>query len=497
VTKYARDLLCLVGGGVFPLSLSPFDLWPLAIFSPALLFVAVSACSIRRAIIRFYLFNLAMFAVGVSWIYVSINVYGGAPVVLSLVLVVLFVAGYAIVSVPLAFLYARFFRHSVGMSIVGFCALWVLQEWLRSWLLTGFPWLFVGYGFMGTSIAAYAPIAGIYGVSLAGVVCAICLTVAIRQRSAWFFIPVAGVVVGGILVAQFSFTESASKVTVSLVQGNVDQHSKWHRKNRQPILDRYMNATATEWGRDLVIWPEAALTVFHEQAGNLLSGLDNQARLAGSTLVLGIPDRDDDGGFQNTVIAVGNGSGQYIKRRLVPFGEYVPLEGLLRGLIRFFDLPMSRNKSGPWEQAPLTAGGLILSTSICYEVVYPDLVRRTAAAPDLLVTVSNDTWFGASIGPWQHLQMARMRAMENGRTMLRATNNGVTAVIDHKGVVVDSLPQFERGVLRGQAEVRSGLTPYHRFGSYPVLVLCLLSAIGSLVAQRYFNREKEHYLTRE
>jgi len=174
------------------------------------------------------------------------------------------------------------------------------------------------------------------------------------------------------------------------------------------------------------------------------------------------------------VVALGKGEGQYIKRRLVPFGEYVPLEGLIRGVIQFFDLPMSRNRPGPWSQPALTAGGLRLSTSICYEVVYPDLVRDTVAEPDLLITVSNDTWFGESIGPWQHLQMARMRALENGRAMARATNNGITALIDHRGRIVSTLPRFEQGILRGELEVRSGRTLFHRFGSYPVLGLSLI-----------------------
>ena len=202
-----------------------------------------------------------------------------------------------------------------------------------------------------------------------------------------------------------------------------------------------------------------------------MDDLQAKASETGSTLLTGIPDMDAEGRFQNTVVALGRGQGQYIKRRLVPFGEYVPLESLLRGVIRLFDLPMSRNKPGPWDQPRLTAGEISLSTSICYEVIYPELVREDA---DLLVTLSNDTWFGESIGPWQHLQMARMRALENGRTMIRATNNGVTAIIDHRGKVIASLPQFEEGVLRADAEIRQGQTLFNRFGSLPVLVLCLI-----------------------
>ena len=203
----------------------------------------------------------------------------------------------------------------------------------------------------------------------------------------------------------------------------------------------------------------------------------------------GIPDRYDNGGLQNTVLALGNGSGQYIKRRLVPFGEYVPLEGVLRGLIQFFDLPMSRNISGPLMQPPVVAGNLLLSLSICYEVAYPELVRQSTRDADLLVTVSNDTWFGSSIGPWQHLQMARMRTLENGRAMVRATNNGVTALIDHQGRLKATLPQFEAGVLRGDIEIRTGSTFFTQFGSLPCFVLCFLLILVVPVQQQRLARK--------
>jgi apolipoprotein N-acyltransferase len=163
-----------------------------------------------------------------------------------------------------------------------------------------------------------------------------------------------------------------------------------------------------------------------------------------------------------------------VKRRLVPFGEYVPLEGLLRGLIEFFDLPMSRSSPGPWQQPLLDLGGHRGAMAICYEIVYPDLVRSQAAEADVLLTISNDTWFGRSIGPLQHLEMARMRALENGRWVLRGTNNGVTAIIDPRGRVQARLPQFEPGVLRGEYRTMSGTTPFTRYGHGPLLVLLFL-----------------------
>jgi len=190
--------------------------------------------------------------------------------------------------------------------------------------------------------------------------------------------------------------------------------------------------------------------------------------------------------FENTALVVGAGSGRYVKRRLVPFGEYVPLEGLLRGLIGFFNLPMSTSEPGPESQPGMTAGAVRIGTAICYEIAYPELVRRDAQTADVLVTISNDAWFGGSIGPHQHLQIARMRALENARYVLRSTNTGITAAIDERGVVQARLPQFEQGVLTANWRPMAGETPFTRWGTLPGLIVTLL--VGLLCLWRNFRR---------
>ncbi len=472
--RWYLDVAALVAGALFPLSLSPFDFWPIALVAPVALFWVARSGSTWRTVLRFYLFNLGMFTVGVSWIFVSIHNYGGASVPLAAALVGSFVAAYSLVCVPLAYVYARFFRQSDISQVIGFVALWVLQEWLRSWFLTGFPWLFLGYGVMETPIVNFAPYVGVFGVSFVSVLAMLSVLIAFeRQKVAWV-LPFMLVLTLGFVLERIPLTSPDGSIDVSLIQGNVDQHVKWRPENRLPILNLYRQATEDEWGRDLVVWPEASITIFREYATEYLDQLDKEGKAMDTSLVLGIPDRNDEGRFLNTLVAVGEGNGRYIKRRLVPFGEYVPLEQYLRGVISFFDLPMSRNRSGPANQPPILVGEHVVSASICYEVVYPDLVRQAAESPALLLTVSNDTWFGTSIGPWQHLQMAQMRALENGRSMVRATNNGVTAVINHRGKLVASLPQFEAGILRQSVELRRGDTPFHRYGSWPVLGLCLM-----------------------
>jgi apolipoprotein N-acyltransferase len=296
----------------------------------------------------------------------------------------------------------------------------------------------------------------------------------------WFF---------GLALEDVAWSEARAGRTAALVQGNIEQASKWNPDSRLPIIAHYRRLTEPQWGADLILWPEAAITVFEHQAEDLLATLDARGKATGSSLVLGLPAvrayPGDEYSFLNTARGLGMAEGRYVKRRLVPFGEYVPLEDLLRGLIRFFDLPMSHSEAGDWRQPPLRLDGGRANMAICYEIVYPELVRDEV---EVLLTISNDTWFGDSIGPHQHLAIARMRALENGRWLLRATNNGVTAIIDHRGDIRAMLPQFEEGVLTGEYEERTGRTPFNRFGPSPLYTLLLLAGVAVLVTPGFARR---------
>jgi len=236
------------------------------------------------------------------------------------------------------------------------------------------------------------------------------------------------------------------------------------------------------------VWPETAVPVLKDQAIGYLSMMDRFASDRQSALITGVPIRQPnergEQRYYNAVSVVGQGSGDYLKQRLVPFGEYVPLQDMLRGLIAFFDLPMSDFARGERDQPLLEAKGHRIATFICYEVVYPEFAAEMAAQSDLLLTVSNDTWFGKSIGPLQHLQMAQMRALEAGRWMIRATNNGVTVLIDPFGRITERLPQFEQATLYGQVQPMQHLTPYLQWRSWPLIILCSLLAGWALVRRR-------------
>ena len=489
-------LLAPIAGALVTLSLAPFDLWPAGILSCALYGYLLCRCSAGQAIWRGWLYGLGLFGSGASWVYVSIHVYGYASVPLAVVLTLLFCAGLALLHSLFAWCYVRWIRILPGGMLLGFPALWVLFEWLRSWLLTGFPWLYLGYAHVDTWIAGWAPIFGVFGLSFICALTGMCLFLCWRSRQAVSITTYVGLIltlwIGGSVLKPIEWVDRASErpLSVALYQPNIPQEHKWDRAWYQPILNQFEAAFKASDGRDIILWPESAIPSPYYRARDFLGPVAERARQSESTLITGIPTRSADGeSYYNSILSLGQGRGQYDKQRLVPFGEYVPLEAWLRGLIRFFDLPMSNFSAGKAQQPPLRAGSFRVAPFICYEVVYPDLVARAARDADLLVTISNDSWFGRSIGPLQHLQMARMRALENGRYMLRGTNNGVSAIIDHRGQLVAQTPQFVTTTLYGEAEVMLGRTPFSSLGSTVILAGCGLALAVMLLLYLAFWRD--------
>lgn len=497
-------LIALAAGALLPLSLAPHGIWPLGLLSVGAWFWALRGGGGRDWLLGWW-FGVGKYAVGASWVYVSIHTYGAAPVPLAAALVALFVAGVAWFAVLNAVLFARLRTGDPIVDALSFAVVFVISEWVLTWLLTGFPWLFVGHAHLDTALRGLVPVGGVLLASLGAALTATLLVAAARlwwQRRASSALPSpydlsprrAGIRlrlaftltlacvpwVAGALLAPIDWVRPGDTRSVALVQGNVDQAIKWEADASARVIRTHVDLTEPHWDAGLIIWPEAALVRFEHEVPDLLQQLDARARAGGSALVLGIPYAErvaaDQVAYYNAVRVLGTGSGRYLKQRLVPFGEYVPLEGVLRGLIAFFDLPMSGFSRGPEAQPLLDIGGLRAAMAICYEVVYPELVRQSAAGADVLLTVSNDTWFGASAGPLQHLEMARMRALEHGRWLLRATNNGVTAVVDARGRVRARLPQFQAGVLQADWMVMHGVTPYTRYGYLPVVSAALVLA---------------------
>ena len=477
--SFMPSLLALFAGALFPLGMAPLNWWPLIPLSMLGLFLLLQQQPAKGAFWRAFWFGMGFHGVGVSWVYVSIHFYGGTSVGLSLLGTALFAAFLSLVFFSLPFwLYSRWRLNQ--LAALGFALIWVLVEWVKSWLLSGFPWLWAGYGFIDTPLAALAPVIGVLGISAVVAISATALPSLLRVPPKLKLALLAALclpwLVGlGLQHHQWTQPDQNQPMSVALIQGNIPQDQKWDPKHRNSIYQRYQSLTAAQWDKDIVLWPEAAYPVFYHEALEVVSELDIKAAETSTTLISGVarwnlaPGGQDE--FFNSVFAIGTGSGMYDKQKLVPFGEYVPLASMLQGLIPFFNLPLANFIEGGDDQPPLLANGYQFSVYICYEIVYPELVRLQSLQRDFLITISNDAWFGRSWGPLQHFQMARMRALEVGRYLLRGTNTGITAIIDHRGQVLSRLPQFVAGTLEGTIYPVTGTTPFQRWGHRPVLII--------------------------
>ena len=492
VKALASLLVPIISGALFVPGLAPMSAWPSTLLSIAALLYLMHRKSQQSAFFIGWLYGVGLFGAGVSWVYVSIQVHGQAPPLLAGTLTALFCLGLATLTGLQMALYRRCSRGRKTPSSLLFAAIWVLFEWLRSWLFTGFPWLYAGYIALDTPAAGWAPVVGVYGLSflIAGLSAAIGSLAlntasALRKRGAEASIWVI-IILTGMPLSAVSWTQDRSApLTVAIYQPNIPLEKKWDRRYFRAIQQQYTDNSRPYFkNTDLVLWPESALPTYKDRIEDYLSLVATEATETGTTLITGIPTRDAQGGY-NSIVVLGLGAGEYRKQKLVPFGEYVPFEENLRGLIKFFDLPMSNFIPGPNVPPILSAGPLKVASFICYEIVYPDFVWQGARDAALLVTVSNDSWFGHSIGPLQHLQMARFRALETGRPLLRGTNNGVSAIIDHKGDLLVATPQFEEVVITGEVQPKTGLTPLMWLGSTPILAFC-----GLLIAAAAYRRQR-------
>ncbi|UTF61487.1 apolipoprotein N-acyltransferase [Gilvimarinus sp. DA14] len=491
---YNAAALALLAGALQPLAFAPFNLWPLALLGLAVFPLLLFKVASRRAWIVALAFGLGLYGVGVSWIFVAIHQFGNASVWLAGLLTALFVLFMAgIFAVPFVICRSLMGHGRLGI-LLGFPACYLLGEWLRSWLLTGFPWLYLGYGHLQTPLAGWAPLFGVLGLSFITAFSAATL-------AAWGFFmrPSGNLWMASIMVCalwlvgwqlenvQWSKLNRDQPISVTMVQPNVAQELKWNPKFAQPTLDRLMDLSEPHWDSDWLIWPEAAVPLTYNNALDFLNRVNRQAADTNTGLVTGIIYDDlSRRRYYNSVTGFGEAMGIYHKRRLVPFGEYVPLEDWLRGTIEFFDLPTSYIHRGPDDQRGLLINDVSIAPSVCYEVVYPSLVAESARHRNVLLTVSNDAWFADSIGPLQHLQMAQMRALETGRYLLRSTNNGVSAIVDPKGRVVEKSRQFVSATLSGVIYPAYGDTPFMRWGSWPVVFLSLALLLGLLASQRRY-----------
>ena len=493
-------IIVFIAGAVMTLAYAPFDYWFIPFLSlSSLFYFSTKSDSPKQSAKLGFSFGLGWFGFGISWVHVSIADFGGLPLIASLALMLLLV-GYLALYPALSIFLAK--RYQSKLGAIGFVVFWLLSEWLRSWVFTGFPWLSIGYTQLTSLLNGFGPIIGEIGLQAIVLLLSVSLLYPRKRLALISFIFLFNL---GWALSFINWTQdnpqSQKEISISLVQGNIAQSVKWQPDNEMPTMMKYWQLTEPVWAlSDIVIWPEAAIPRLEVMAEDFLMHLNDTANDTNTSLITGIVDYQPDTELAyNNVIVLGKSSkdaennpytykaeNRYSKHHLLPIGEFVPFESILRTLAPIFDLPMSSFSRGDYIQNNLEANGIKITPAICFEIAFSQQVGDNINQDsDLILTVSNDAWFGNSHGPWQHLQIAQMRALEYAKPVVRVTNNGVTAIIDHKGNIQSQLPQNVADVLSETITLNEFSTPYKKHGNSPLIVLIIILNLFILYNKKF------------
>ncbi|WP_091979682.1 apolipoprotein N-acyltransferase [Pseudoalteromonas denitrificans] len=499
-------------------SYAPFNFWPLAFLCIAIIMNnAMPSKSItpKEATKHGFIFGLGWFGAGISWVHVAIADFGGLPLIVSLILMLILCA-YLAIYPALAFgLSAKLYHKTVTIEnnvsakyylwIMLFLPIFMLMETLRATMLTGFPWLSLGYALTDSPFNILSPLIGEFGLTVILILLSFSVLILIK-RKLWQPFALTALLLVSLALSTPYLSDShyiKKEVKVLLVQGNIQQNLKWDPDQAWPTMQKYLDLTRKNWDVDLVLWPEAAIPEIETYANSFLTQLDSAASFNNAALITGIVDyQRDTKTVYNNLIVVGKKNtdstqghyqylhnNRYTKHKLLPIGEFVPFEDFLRPLAPLFNLAMSSFTPGEAIQKNLIANGLHVLPANCFEIVFSDYLRNNhEKSTDVLLTVSNDAWFGDSHGPHQHMQIARMRSQELGLPLLRVTNNGITAVYDPLSHEQISSKQFETNVLKTQFKKISGTTFYSKNGDTPLWVLLIITFFSILIILRKKNK---------
>jgi len=486
-----RLAIAFLAGALGVLAFAPFGIYPLALISPALLFLLWLGCTPGQAFREGWSYGAGLFGFGVFWMHISIDKFGNVGAALAIVVTLIFVLTVALYYGLIGWIARRFAQaNCLSLLLILLPALWVLGEWLRGWVFTGFPWLALGYSQIDSPLAGWAPLLGVYGVSwLLALSASLLLLVLLGRPGQRRLALIAAAVIwgGGSLLQFVAWTAPAGEpLKVSLIQGNIKQEDKWKPERLMPTLQLYAGLTRQHWASDIIIWPETAVPAFaHQVEQTFLAPLSTAARNNRTALMLGIPVWiEERQRYYNAMLSLGKSRDHYYKRHLVPFGEFLPLQSLLKPLLDWLQIPMSDFSAGDSAEPSIQLDGYKVGVSICYEDAFGEEMIQALPGAAFLVNASNDAWFGDSLAPPQHLQIARMRALESGRYLLRSTNTGISAIVDARGKLLGTSPAFEQHVLSGRITPMQGATPYVRIGNWGIISLASLLLIIGVVVNR-------------
>lgn len=477
-------VISIVAGFFFPLGFAPFEYFLVGPLTTGVLFFLWSSANARTSTMFGLYFGLGAFAIGVSWVFVSLHDYGNMPIFLAVLVVAVFVFVMALYIAICGLVQSVFHGLSRALRmLVVMPVLWVLLEWLRSQLFGGFPWLLLGYSQVETIIGSWAPISGVFSVSLvsalSGSAVILILVGSLRERMVALATLIL-VFTSGMLIKDAVFVvPEGEPIRVSVIQNNISLAEKWNPNEAENIVSSYLATSSDEINADLIIWPESAIPVYFDQISTIFL---RQLLEHPSDYLFGVLERTTGSTkkYFNSAVGVSNNFAFYRKRQLVMFGEYLPMPFLFRWILDYLDIPMSSFSAWPAGQLPMRLAGHNIGVTICYEDAFQDQFMSMLPESSILANISEDGWFGDSFAPWQRLQIARMRALEARRPLIRSSNNGLSAVIDHLGQVTAIAPMFKSEVLRAEVQPMRGATPFVRNGNLPIFLVLGFALAGCL-----------------
>ena len=483
-------IIPMLAGALFSIGLAPFKLWPATMISIATWYILLTKFPQFSKRISFA-YGFGFFGFGVSWIYYAFITVHVLPAIAA-ISIVCFCLGFSLLFLVQGWVFTRFFANKT-LSIVSFALVWMLFEWVRTWIFTGFPWLFAGYSVTDTYIGQLASLVSVYGVSFLVVLFSVLFSQVLRfsnSKKALLVSSFTLAFVAGLITQNLSFSIQTGSLKVAAIQSNVDQKTKWTQEVTQLSRDHYLTESYKLTDSDVILWPEASLTGNYANNQQILKHMDNWASQNNTSLIAGVP-RIVDKKPRNAMIAVGNAKGVYDKYHLVPFGEYMPFGDVLRKALPFLNMNDYDYYPGEKRQPNIIINQVINDIStphkvgsvICYEAAYPGLVRTNAKGSEIIITVSNDDWFGDSFAPHQHLQIAQMRAIENRLSVVRSTQSGITAFIDPYGKVTAQLEPFKALTLIADVSLNKSSTFYQIFGHIYLMIFALM-----ILAAVYFKK---------
>ena len=470
---YLNYLVVVILGILYTASFAPYNFKLSIYFSLTLFFYILFHSDKTRSIYLSYLFGLSVFSFGTSWIFNSLYDYGGENLIASLLVTIFLISFMSIFFIPLGMVVNKNIDIKKKFNFLMPASILVLMEIIRSNIFGGFPWLLIGTSQIGTIFNEFYPLFGTYFVSFLVILISFLITIImIKKNTIKYFFILFFIFLSTSIVNFVEYdwsTDRKIKNNITIIQPNINQRLKFNNNEIKAIKNKYVEIFKRESLHDTILLPETAIPTIYENdksfykkhllpyANHIIGGVFRYNNVTNETF--------------NSILVLNSEEQFYDKRHLVPFGEYIPFKNLFIRIIEIFNIPMSNLSHGKQHQPRISFDDIFIEPLICYESAYPELIQTTDTEFSIIVNISNDAWFGNSLAPYQHLQISQSRALEFQRYLIRSANTGISAVINKKGKIVDSIPLNHEGTLNASIISSKGKTPYRYFGDYPVLML--------------------------